>query len=73
MFDGVEQVFIGGSQVTALRSEGRRPVAWRAIEREAFITAHRSGLDVAYSLEQDSWNGEQYVQLSVSDVRAPQG
>ena len=50
-----------------------RGVAWRAIEREAFITAHRTGLDVAYSLEQDSWNGQRYLQLSVSDVRAVEG
>ena len=49
-------------------------LAWRAIEREAFITSHRAGLDVAYSLEQDSWNGQRYLQLSAEDedaIRAP--
>ena len=54
-------------RIEALRNDPR------AIEREAFITAHRTGLDVAYSLEQDSWNGQRYLQLSVSDVRAVEG
>jgi single-stranded-DNA-specific exonuclease len=59
----------------SFKQDGRilRGVAWRAIEREAFITSHRSGLDVAYSLSQDTWNGQRYLQLSVSDVRAVEG
>jgi single-stranded-DNA-specific exonuclease len=59
----------------ALRQGGRviRGVAWRAAERESFVTAHRAALDVAFSVEQDTWNGEQYVQLSLADFRAPSG
>ncbi len=45
---------------------------WRAAEREAFVTAHRGGIDLAFSLEQDTWNGERYLQLSVADFRAPE-
>jgi len=58
----------------ALRQEGRvmRGIAWRAAEREAFVSQHRAAIDLAYSLEQDTWNGERYLQLSVADFRAPQ-
>lgn len=57
----------------SFRQEGTvmRGIAWRASERETFVTTHRHGLDVAFSVEQDSWRGEQYVQLSVADFRAP--
>ena len=58
----------------ALRQDGRvmRGIAWRAADREAFVSQHRAGIDLAYSLEQDTWNGERYLQLSVADFRAPQ-
>jgi single-stranded-DNA-specific exonuclease len=58
----------------ALRQDGRvmRGIAWRAADREAFVLQYRAGIDLAYSLEQDTWNGERYLQLSVADFRAPQ-
>ena len=49
-----------------------RGIAWRAADREAFVAANRSAIDVAFSLEQDSWRGERYLQLSVADFRAPE-
>jgi single-stranded-DNA-specific exonuclease len=57
----------------AFRQEGRvmRGIAWRAADRESFVAAHRSAIDLAFSLEQDTWNGERYLQLSVADFRAP--
>jgi single-stranded-DNA-specific exonuclease len=57
----------------AFRQDGRilRGIAWRASEREAFVTEHRGAIDLAFSLEQDSWNGERYLQLSVADFKAP--
>ena len=57
----------------AFRQDGRvmRGIAWRASERESFVTEHRSAIDLAFSLEQDTWNGERYLQLSVADFRAP--
>lgn len=58
----------------SFRQEGRvlRGIAWRAADRESFVAAHRSAIDVAFSLEQDTWNGERYLQLSVADFRAPE-
>ena len=57
----------------AFRQDGRviRGIAWRAADRESFVTAHRGAIDVAFSVEQDTWNGERYLQLSVADFRAP--
>ena len=59
----------------AFKQDGRvlRGIAWRAAEREAFVTEHRGGIDLAFSLEQDTWNGERYLQLSVADFKAPDG
>jgi single-stranded-DNA-specific exonuclease len=48
-----------------------RGMAWRAVEREEFVTGHRDAIDLAFSLEQDFWNGERYLQLSVADFKAP--
>jgi single-stranded-DNA-specific exonuclease len=58
----------------AFRQDGRimRGIAWRASEREAFVAEHRTAIDLAFSLEQDMWNGERYLQLSIADFRAPQ-
>ena len=58
----------------AFRQDGKvmRGMAWRASEREAWVTEHRGALDVAFSLEQETWNGESYVQLSVADFREAQ-
>ena len=57
----------------AFRQDGRvmRGIAWRASEREAFVSEHRGAIDLAFSLEQDVWNGERYLQLSVADFKAP--
>ena len=59
----------------SFRQDGRvmRGIAWRASEREGFVAEHRSAIDLAFSLEQDVWNGERYLQLSVADFRAPEG
>jgi single-stranded-DNA-specific exonuclease len=58
----------------AFRQDGRvmRGIAWRALERETFVAEHRAAIDLAFSLEQDTWNGERYLQLSVADFRAPE-
>jgi single-stranded-DNA-specific exonuclease len=55
----------------ALRQDGRifRAVAWRAAERHGYMDEHRSGVDVAFSLEQNQYNGEQYVELTLADVK----
>jgi single-stranded-DNA-specific exonuclease len=58
----------------SFKQDGRvlRGIAWRASERERFVTEHRAAIDLAFSLEQDTWNGEKYLQLSVADFRAPE-
>jgi single-stranded-DNA-specific exonuclease len=59
----------------ALRQDGRvlRAIAWRGAERHAFLEAHRALVDVAYSLEQNEFNGETYLELTVADVRPTDG
>ena len=58
----------------AFKQDGRimRGIAWRASERESFVTEHRAAIDLAFSLEQDLWDGERYLQLSVADFKAPE-
>jgi single-stranded-DNA-specific exonuclease len=58
----------------AFKQDGRvmRGIAWRASEREDFVAEHKAAIDLAYSLEEDSWNGERYLQLNVADFRAPE-
>jgi single-stranded-DNA-specific exonuclease len=46
-------------------------VAWQASKRENFIIEHRNAIDVAFSVEEQAWNGQRYLQLSVADFRAP--
>jgi len=57
----------------AFKQDGKvmRGMAWRAAEREDFVTGHRDAIDLAFSLEQDTWNGERYLQLSVADFKEP--
>ena len=55
----------------ALRQDGRifRAIAWRAAERHDFLAEHKAALDVAFSLEQNQYNGETYVELTLADIR----
>lgn len=55
----------------SLRHEGvaLRGVFWRAAERAADISAAGSGLDVAYSVEENAFNGKTSLEVSLSDVR----
>ena len=54
------------------RQDGRsfRAIAWRAAERHDYLAEHKSALDVAFSLEQNEYNGESFVELTLADVRA---
>jgi single-stranded-DNA-specific exonuclease len=56
----------------SLKQEGRifRAIAWRAAERQDYLTEHRSAIDVAFSLEQNQFNGETFVELTLSDMKA---
>jgi len=52
--------------------EGRRfrAIAWRAAERAEFLEKHRTGVDLAFSLERNEYQGETYLELSVADFKA---
>jgi single-stranded-DNA-specific exonuclease len=56
----------------ALKQDGRifRAVAWRAAERHDYFTEHRAAVDVAFSLEQNQYNGETYVELTLADLKS---
>jgi single-stranded-DNA-specific exonuclease len=55
----------------ALKQNGRifRAIAWRAVEREQFISDNRTSLDLAFSLDHNRYQGNEYLELSVSDFR----
>ena len=52
--------------------EGRRfrAIAWRAAERAEFLDRHRSGVNLAFSLEKNEFQGETYLELSVADIKS---
>lgn len=56
----------------ALKQDGRifRAVAWRAAERHDYLAEHRTALDVAFSLDQNQYNGETYTELTLADIRS---
>jgi single-stranded-DNA-specific exonuclease len=58
----------------SLKQEGRifRAIAWRAAERHDFLAEHKAALDVAFSLEQNYYNGETYVELTLADLKRPE-
>jgi single-stranded-DNA-specific exonuclease len=54
-----------------LRQDGRifRAIAWRAAERADYLEQHRSAVDVAFSLDENQYNGQTYVELMLADVK----
>jgi single-stranded-DNA-specific exonuclease len=60
----------------SLRQDGvaLRGVFWRGAERTSLIEQSRAGLDVAFSVEQNTFNGTTRIEVSLADVRAaPRG
>jgi single-stranded-DNA-specific exonuclease len=55
----------------ALKQQGRifRAIAWRAADRAETLAGHKAAVDVAFSLEQNQYNGETYVELTLADIR----
>jgi len=55
----------------SLKQEGRifSAVAWRAAEQHDYLTEHKAALDVAFSLEQNQFNGEAHLELTLADLR----
>jgi single-stranded-DNA-specific exonuclease len=54
----------------ALKQDGRvfRAIAWRAAERQDAL-GEQPTIDVAFSLEQNQYNGEVFVELNIADFR----
>ena len=51
--------------------DGRRfrAIAWRAAARADFLTRNRAGVNLAFSLEKNEFQGETYLELNVCDVK----
>jgi single-stranded-DNA-specific exonuclease len=47
-----------------------RAMAWRAAERAPFLEQHRDGVNLAFSLDRNEYQGETYLELNVCDVRS---
>jgi single-stranded-DNA-specific exonuclease len=58
----------------ALKQDGRifRAIAWRAAERHDYLAEHKAAVDVAFSLEQNQYNGETFVELTLADLKHSQ-
>jgi len=56
----------------SLRHDGvaLRGVFWRAAERAREVEAAREALDVAYSIERNTFNGNTSLEVSLADIRA---
>ena len=46
-----------------------RAIAWRAAERQGFLPDRRTSLDMAFSLNENTYRGETYIELSVADIK----
>ena len=46
-----------------------RAVAWRAAERQGLIPDRRTSLGMAFSLAENTYRGETYIELSVADIK----
>jgi single-stranded-DNA-specific exonuclease len=55
----------------AFRQDGRtfRAIAWNAADREAALTAQRGGVELAYTLEENEFQGERFLELRMEDFR----
>ncbi len=46
-----------------------RAIAWNAAERETLLAEKRAGVELAFSLENNEFQGESYLELRVEDFR----
>jgi single-stranded-DNA-specific exonuclease len=53
------------------RQDGRRlrGIQWNAADREEALAATKSGVELAYTLEENEFRGEKFVELRVDDFR----
>ena len=52
--------------------DGRRfrAIAWRAAEAGRVPRRHRAGVNLAFSLERNEYQGETYLELNVADIKS---
>jgi hypothetical protein len=57
------------------KQDGRllRGIHWNAADREEALTAGKAGVELAYTLEENEFRGEKYLELRVEDFRHPGG
>jgi single-stranded-DNA-specific exonuclease len=55
----------------SFRQERRvfRAIAWNAVEREALLAEKKGSVDLAFSLEENEFQGEKYLEMRVEDFR----
>jgi single-stranded-DNA-specific exonuclease len=55
----------------SFRQERRvfRAIAWNAAEREALLSEKKGSVDLAFSLEENEFQGEKYLEMRVEDFR----
>jgi single-stranded-DNA-specific exonuclease len=55
----------------SFRQDGRtfRAIHWNAAERETALTEQKAAVELAFSLEQNEYQGETYLELRVEDFR----
>jgi single-stranded-DNA-specific exonuclease len=55
----------------SVRQNGRilRAIQWNAAEREERLTAQKAGVEIAYTVEENEFQGEKYVELRLEDFR----
>ena len=54
-----------------LKQNGRilRAIQWNAAEREPNLTAKKDGVEIAYTVEENEYQGNKYVELRLEDFR----
>jgi single-stranded-DNA-specific exonuclease len=55
----------------SFRQDGRtfRAIHWNAVDREEALAAQRGGVELAYTLEENEFRGEKFLELRVEDFR----
>ncbi len=55
----------------SVKQDGRvlRAIHWNAAEREAGLTAQKAAVEIAYTVEENEFRGERYVELRLEDFR----
>ncbi len=56
----------------SVKQDGRvlRAIQWNAAEREPKLTAQKAGVEIAYTVEENEFRGEKYVELRLDDFRS---